>query len=150
MSAKENVQVLKRWFKEVWNEGRTQTIHELLSPDAVARGQRGPREEIHGPDEFLGFVQEIRSAFPDIHITLDDAFGARDKVVGRWSATMTHTGQGFGEPTGKQIYLTGITIARIVDGKIVDGWDNWDRLGMLEQIGAYRQPETSSLAKSAD
>lgn len=149
MSAKENVQVLKRWFKEVWNEGRTQTIHELLSPDAVARGQRGPREEIHGPDEFLHFVQEIRSAFPNIHITLDDAFGSRDKVVGRWSGTMTHTGQGFGEPTGKQVALSGITIARVSNGQIVEGWDHWDRLGMLEQIGAYKQPATSGLAKSA-
>ena len=63
---------------------------------------------------------------------------------------MTHKGNGLGiAASGKKVHLTGITIGRIVDGKIVEGWDNWDRLAMLEQIGAYRQPETLMLAKSA-
>jgi predicted ester cyclase len=63
---------------------------------------------------------------------------------------MTHTGDGLGIPaSGKAVRLTGITIGRIQDGKIIEGWDNWDRLAMLEQIGAYRQPEASMLAKSA-
>lgn len=54
---------------------------------------------------------------------------------------MTHTGDTLGMPaTGRTVHSRGITIARIVDGKIVEGWDNWDQLGMLEQIGAYSQP----------
>ena len=150
MSPEENIQLVKRWFQEVWNEGRMETVHELLSPNAVVRGQTGPQEEIHGPAEFLPFVESIRSAFPDIHITIEDAVGAADKVVVRWAGTMTHKGSGLGIPaSGKKVHLTGITIGRIVDGKIVEGWDNWDRLAMLEQIGAYRQPETLMLAKSA-
>lgn len=150
MSAKENIQLINRWFEEVWNQGKMETVPELLSPNAVAHGQKGPETEIHGAAEFLPFVQSIRSAFPDIRINIEDAFGARDKVVVRWSATMTHTGDGLGMPaTGKAVRLTGLTIARIAKGKIIEGWDNWDRLGMLEQIGAYRQPETSMLAKSA-
>lgn len=68
----------------------------------------------------------------------------------RWIATGTHKGDGLGvSATGKRIRIAGITIARIVNGKIVEGWDNWDRLGMLEQIGAYTLPETVMLAKSA-
>ena len=42
--------------------------------------------------------------------------------------------------SGRTVRSRGITIARIVDGRIVEGWDNWDQLGMLEQIGAYQQP----------
>ena len=55
---------------------------------------------------------------------------------------MTHTGDHLGMPaTGKQVRITGITIARIRDGQVIEGWDNWDQLGMLQQIGAYQQPE---------
>lgn len=150
MSAKENIQLVERWFEEVWNQGRMETIHELLSPDSIARGQAAPEAEIHGPAEFVAFVQGIRSAFPNIRIKIEDAFSTSDKVVARWSATMTHTGEGLGMPaTGKNVRLTGITIARVKEGKILEGWDHWDRLGMLEQIGVYRQPETSMLARSA-
>jgi steroid delta-isomerase-like uncharacterized protein len=144
MSADQNIQLMRRWFQEVWNEGRIQTVHELLSPDAVARGQRGAEAEIRGPEEFVKFVEEIRGAFPDIKVEVEDIFGADDKVVPRWSAIMTHTGDALGlPPSGRTVRSRGITIARIVDGKIVEGWDNWDQLGMLEQIGGGLRPDTS-------
>jgi len=141
MSIDANVQLMRRWFQEVWNEGRVETVHELLHPNAVAKGQRGAEEEIRGPEKFVEFVQQIRGAFPDIHIKVEDVFGAGDKVVLRWSGTMTHTGHGIGfPPSGRAVHSRGITIAKFVDGQIVEGWDNWDQLGMLEQIGAYKQP----------
>jgi steroid delta-isomerase-like uncharacterized protein len=141
MSSDENIQLMRRWFQEVWNEGRTQTVHDLLHPDGVARGTRVAGAEIHGPEEFVKFVHEIRGAFPDIKIKVEDVFGAGDKVVLRWSAIMTHTGDGLGLPaSGRTVRSHGISLARIVDGMIVEGWDSWDQLGMLEQIGAYKQP----------
>ena len=141
MSSDDNVQLMRRWFQEVWNEGRIQTVHELLSPDAVATGQRGAESKIRGPEEFEKFVREFRGAFPDIKVTVEDVFGAGDKVVLRWSATMTHTGDAPGLPaSNRAVRSRGITIARFEEGKIVEGWDNWDQLGMLEQIGAYQQP----------
>ena len=80
---------------------------------------------------------------------VEDAFGAEDRVVLRWSATMTHRGDQLGMPaTGKVVRITGITIARIRDGKIIEGWDNWDQLGMLKQIGVYVSRPTT-LLKSA-
>ena len=149
MPTRENINLMRRWFQEVWNEGNLQTVHELFHPEGVAIGQTGPQAQIRGPKEFIPFVQRIRGAFPDIKVTVEDAFGARDKVVLRWSATMTHTGDGFGPPTGNTVRLTGMTIVRIANGQVVEGWDNWDQLGMLEQIGAYKQPESVILAKSA-
>ena len=141
MSAEENIQLMRRWFQEVWNEGRVQTVYELLSADGVATGQRGGDREIRGPEEFEKFMREIRGAFPDIQLKVEDVFGAGDKVVLRWSAIMTHTGDGLGLPaSGRSVRSRGITIARFVDGKVVESWDNWDQLGMLEQIGVYKQP----------
>jgi steroid delta-isomerase-like uncharacterized protein len=144
MSADENIQLMRRWFQEVWNEGRIETVHELFAPDGVARGQRGAEMEIRGPEEFIKFVREIRGAFPDINVQVDDVFGAGDKVVLRWSGTMTHTGDALGlPPTGRAVRSQGITIARFADGKVVEGWDSWDQLGMLEQIGVYKQPRAA-------
>jgi steroid delta-isomerase-like uncharacterized protein len=145
MSTDDNIQMMRRWFKEVWNEGRLETIHDLLHPDGVAKGQRSAASEIRGPQEFEKFVREIRGAFPDIKLKVEDVFGADDKVVLRWSAVMTHTGDGLGmPPSGRKVRSQGITIARIRDGKIVEGWDSWDQLGMLEQIGAYTQPSAAA------
>ena len=127
MSVQDNIQLVSRWFQEVWNEGKTQTVHELLSSDAVAVEQAGAEVELHGPQEFVPFVEQIRTAFPDIKVNVEDAFGADDKVVLRWSARMTHQGDTLGIPaTGKPVRLTGISIIRIVNGKIVAGWDNWE------------------------
>ena len=149
MPAKENVELMRRWFNEVWNEGKTETIHELLAPDAVGIGELEDGRELHGPAEFVPFMQRLRGAFPDINIKVEDAFGARDRVVVRWSAVMTHRGDDLGIPaTGKSVRISGMSIARIVDKKIVEGWDNWDQLGMLKQIGVYVSPQ-STLLKSA-
>lgn len=144
MPIEENIPLMRRWFQEVWNEGRVQTVRDLLAPNAVAKGQRGSEAEIRGPEEFIKFVNEIRGSFSEMKLTIEDIFGADDKVVVRWSATMTHTGHALGfPPGGKSVRIGGISIARILNGKIVEGWDNWDQLGMLEQIGAYKQPEAA-------
>ena len=135
MSVEENVVLMRRWFREVWNEGKTQTIYDLMDENGIAVGQDQPGVVIRGPRGFEKFVNKIRGAFPDLKITLEDAFGADDKVVIRWSATMTHTGEGLDiAPTGKPVKVTGISIAQIENGKIVRGWDNWDQLAMQQQL----------------
>jgi steroid delta-isomerase-like uncharacterized protein len=150
MSVEENIQLIRRWFQEIWNEGKIQTVYDLLSPDAVGKGQTGSQGEIRGPKDFVPFVKQIRATFPDIHVEIDDAFGAGDKVVARWTATMTHSGDHLGmQAIGKSVRITGTTIARILDGQIIEGWDNWDQLGMLAQIGAYSRPQAIPLQKSA-
>jgi steroid delta-isomerase-like uncharacterized protein len=149
MSVEENVELMLRWFREVWNEGRTQTIYDLLATDAVGIGELEDGSQVRGPEEFVPFVQRLRGAFPDMNIVVEDAFGAEDKVVLRWSATMTHRGDHLGMPaTGKLVRMTGITLVRIRGKQIVEGWDNWDQLGMLTQIGAYESPRATFL-KSA-
>ena len=148
MSVEDNVMVARRWFKEVWNEGKTQTIYDLLASDAIGIGELEDGQPIRGPQEFVPFMERLRGAFPDIQMTIEDAFGAEDRVVVRWSGTMTHRGDHLGmAATGKAVRMTGITILRIRDGKIVEGWDNWDQLAMLKQIGVYSNPQP--LLKSA-
>jgi len=72
--------------------------------------------------------------------TVEDAFGSGDRVVVRWSAVMTHTGNQLGMPaSNKTVRITGIAITRIEKGKIMEGWDNWDRFAMMEQIADSAQ-----------
>jgi len=132
VSVEENIVLMRRWFKEVWNEGRVQTIYDLMSENGVGVGQDQPGVEIHGPADFAALSNRLHGAFPDMKITVEDTFGADDKVVVRWSAKMTHTGDHLGIPaTHKPVH---ITIARIEKGKIVQGWDNWDQLALMQQL----------------
>jgi len=138
MSVEQNVALAKRWFQEVWNEGRVETVYELFSAEGIAHGQEGAEAELRGPEQFEAFVRKIRGAFPDIAITVEDVFGDGDKVALRWSATMTHSGNTLGVPaSGRKVQSRGITMVRFADGKVVEGWDNWDELGMMKQIGAF-------------
>jgi steroid delta-isomerase-like uncharacterized protein len=135
MPVEENIALMRRWFKEVWNEGRVQTIYDLLDEHISGWGQDVPGVEIRKPADFVALYNRIHGAFPDMKITVEDAFGAEDKIVLRWSATMTHTGDHLGvAATHKKVRITGITMARIVKGKIVEGWDNWDQLALMQQI----------------
>jgi steroid delta-isomerase-like uncharacterized protein len=135
----ENIALIRRWFREVWNEGRVQTIYDLLDENIIGIGQDQPGVEIHGPADFVALFNRLHGAFPDIKITVDDTIGADDKVVARWSAVMTHTGDHLGIPaTNRPVRITGITIAQIKDGKIIRGWDNWDQLALMQQVSVAR------------
>jgi len=135
MSVDENVLLLRRWFKEVWNEGRVQTIYDLLDENFIGIGQDQPGVVIHGPADFVALFNRLRGAFPDMKFTIEDAFGVDDKVTARWSAVMTHTGDQLGiPPTNKAVRITGITIGRFAKGKVVEAWDNWDQLALMQQL----------------
>jgi steroid delta-isomerase-like uncharacterized protein len=146
MSTQENVDLVRRWFEEVWNQGKLETIQELLARDAVTIGQTEDGTPLRGPAQFTEFARRTRIAFPDIRVTIEDIFGHDDKVVTRWSATMTHTGDYLGlTPTNNVAKITGMSLGLVANGQIVGGWDNWDQLGLLKQIGALDPP----LAKTA-
>jgi steroid delta-isomerase-like uncharacterized protein len=144
MPVTENIALMNRWFEEVWNQGRMETVHELLDERATGFGQAGHETEVHGPAGFIAFAQQIRGAFPDIKTTVEDVFGNEDKVVVRWSANMTHTGADLGiPPSHRKVHVTGMTMVRFANGKIVAGWDNWDQLALMRQIGAVPEAHES-------
>ncbi|HET7108242.1 MAG TPA: ester cyclase [Candidatus Acidoferrum sp.] len=132
-----NVALGKRWFEEVWNQKKSESVTELLAADCVMHGISESGEDVLGTEGFLALHAKLLSAFPDMRFAVHDCFGADDKIVVRWTATMRHTGPGLGiEATGAEIQLRGIGIARIAGGKVQETWDNWDRMAMFEQIDA--------------
>src|SRR5215469_808256 len=84
--------LVHRWFEEVWNQGREATIDELFPPEAVTFGLGEIDSEVRGPDQFKPFHRNLRTAFPDLHITIQDTIAEDDKVVVRFLVEGTHKG----------------------------------------------------------
>ena len=134
----DNKSLVRKWFDEVWNNGREAMIDELMANHAVVRGLG---EDLIGPAGFKPFHQAFRSAFPDIMVHLDQVIAEGDTVAARWTATGTHRGDGLGfAATGRPVQFSGMVFARIVDGKMVEGWNTMDQLGMMQQLGIVDRP----------
>ena len=119
-------------FYEVYNDHKMDLWEKALTEDyqASVNGQVIPNRDIG-----KGFVEAIHTAFPNLKYKLDDTIIQGDKVVTRWTAAGTHTGDFFGmPPTNKNITMLGITIFSVRDGKISKLWDVWDQNGLMQQL----------------
>ena len=128
-----NVALARRWFEEVWNQRRVETIDDLIAPESVCLSPGG---ELRGPAEFQSRVYEpFVAAFPDLRVTIEGTVAQGDEVVVRWTASGTHTGPGLGLPaTGRPIFIRGMTWMRITGGKLAAGWDCWNLRELIESL----------------
>jgi steroid delta-isomerase-like uncharacterized protein len=137
-----NSSLIRKWFEEVWNQGREATIDEMCHKDAVGVGQAQHGTQIHGPEDFKQLWRNVRGAFSEIHIDVHDTIEQDDRVVARWTMAMIHTGPFLGiAPSKKHVRVTGMSAQRFLDGKIVEAWDNWDQLSLLVQLGSVPEPK---------
>ena len=121
-----------RWFNEVWNDGREDTIHELWAEGGVAHLAGFPPISREG---FLRFHRTLRAGFPDLTVTVLDALGADETVVVHWEMKGTQTGLLLGiPPTGRGVSETGITKLVIRGGRIAESWDTWNLGAMLDRL----------------
>ena len=135
--SEENKQVSRRLAEEAFGQGRFEVIDELVADDFVNRDTSIPPGVGSDREGLKQLAQGYVAAFPDMELKVEDQVAEGDKVVSRWSARGTHKGELMGIPaTGKQATVTGITIDRLESGKIVESWNNWDTLGLLQQLGA--------------
>jgi steroid delta-isomerase-like uncharacterized protein len=126
----ENKQSVQKLF-DTFNHGALDALDALVAPDYV--GAQGDK----GPAGFRAIIAGLRTSFPDIHYTIDEAVAERDRVAVRWHWTGTHRAPFRGFPaTGRAVSNSGTGIFRLQSGKIVAASLETDRLGFLEQIGA--------------
>jgi steroid delta-isomerase-like uncharacterized protein len=127
--------LLRRWFDEIWNKGMIESVDELLAEDALMWGIGRPDQSSRGGAAFKEFYHRQRTAAPDVKINLDQVVQEGDMAFARWTATMTHTGEGLGiPPTNKAISLSGMSACRVRDGKMIEGWNIWDQIGLARQL----------------
>ena len=131
MVAEENQALARRAWEAVDNPD---LIDEVYASDVV---WHEPDRDIHGTEEAKQFVTVYKTAFPDLQVTIEDLIAEGDKVVTRVTLRGTHQGEieEFGPPTGRQMELKGISISRIEGGKIVEEWEVYDNLSVMQQLG---------------
>jgi len=123
-------------FEEVWNNKNTAAIDELMAADYVHHDPQSPKFS-DGREGYKQLVAHYLNAFPDSHFTIDDEVQEGDTAVTRWTVTGTHKGDLPTLPaSGKTFSVTGITVARLKEGKFVESWNNWDALGLMQQLGS--------------
>ena len=135
--SEENKQLLRRWFEEVWNKGRAESIAEMLDANGIVHGlSDDPANPITGPEGFKPFHTLFREAFPNMMIVVEDMVAEGDKVTARCSVRAKHEGnfRGFAA-TQSPVDFTGMTMVRIADGKIVEAWNNFDFMTLNKQVG---------------
>jgi steroid delta-isomerase-like uncharacterized protein len=135
--SEENKAIVRRWFEEVWNKGRSDAIDEMFAADGIAHGlSDDPEKPMEGPVGFKPFHAAFRGAFPNVEVVVEDLIAEEDKVVARCSVRGKHTGDHLGVAASNvPVEFTGIAIVRIREGKIVEAWNNFDFLKMNKQIG---------------
>jgi steroid delta-isomerase-like uncharacterized protein len=137
--SEQNKAASRRLAEEALAGGNYDLVDELVDPSYVAYDPASP-EPIRGTEGLKQLIRGYKSAFPDMDFRIEDEIAEGDKVVTRWIARGTHQGELFGiAPTGKQATVNGITIDRFSGGKIVESWNNWDALGLMQQLGAIPQ-----------
>jgi steroid delta-isomerase-like uncharacterized protein len=132
----QNKAIAKRAFEELLSKGQFELAEQLYAKDFVNHGIHRDIGLQEDQDALKGWHQ----AFPDIAIVPKKFIAEGDLVVVYWIARGTNTGTGNGLPaTGKQVEQSGITIWRIVEGRIKEEWSAFDQLSMMKQLGLLDQ-----------
>ena len=133
MSTEENKKIVLR-YQEIYNSNNLEALGEVVSKDLLT-----PKIMPGIPSGFEGAKAAHRimlAGFPDYRTMIDDLFAEGDKVAARITMAGIHQGDFMGiPPTGRHVSFTGIYIARIANGKIVEHWGEEDGVSLLQQLG---------------
>src|SRR2546422_11648258 len=141
-----NKNVVRRLFDEVWNKGYLPVADQLFAQNYSHHDSSTP-EFGRGPESEKKRATVYRTAFPDLRVTIEDIIAEGETVMSRWSCRGTHKGDLSGvAPTGRPFTISGMTVARVANGKLAEGHVNWDALGLMQQLGVV--PELAK-AKAA-
>jgi steroid delta-isomerase-like uncharacterized protein len=134
--SEQNKATVRRYLEEVFAQGNLDVIPELFAPDYVEHDPASDAE-IRGHAGVRRDLSIYQSAFSDIEVTVEDQIAEGGEVATRVTVRGTHVEELFGAPpTGNRVAVSGTVIQRVSDGKLAEGWWNWDTLGLLRQLGA--------------
>lgn len=146
MSTEDNKATVRRYFEEVLNQGHLALAEELNAPNWVYHDTAVP--EVRTLAEYSQWFTEVRQAFPDFQVTIEDLVAEGDEVTVRYTWRGTNTGP-ITRPmpipaTGKQVTATGMSLVRFAGGKGVEVWNQTDSLGLFQQLGLLPAPGQAS------
>ena len=129
-------EVTRAWFERVWNQGDESAIDELFAPDGIAHGLTVQGDEpIKGPEAFKSFARAFKAAFPDLKIVITRSLVDGDYCAVHCDVAGTHTGDGLGtSATGRPVRFSGMSMVRVKNGRIEEGWNSYDFLSLYQQL----------------
>ena len=129
-----NKEAFRRQVDQAWNQGDHTVTNEIIAIEYVGHANF---RRIRGPKGMTIWVENFREAFSNLQFTIEDLLADGDKVVARMTLQGTHTGDFmYMRPTNRKLTASGVVIMRFEAGHIVEGWFEWNYLGLLQQIGA--------------
>ena len=136
-TVEKNKALLQRYIDEM-NRGNEEFLDGYFAADYAYHGPAGEMDA----EGFKAMHHTMVSAFPDTKAVIEDMIAAGDKVATRWKITGTHQSELQGIPaTGKKVTLTGIIISRVKDGRVIEEWEAFDQLSLMQQLGVIPVPE---------
>ena len=131
------VEVLKQQVRErleSFNKGDSSRFAEYMAPASMSHFPGMPPLTF---EQFMGLLAAFRSAFPDLHISINSQVAEGDTVVTLWTFTGTQRGELQGiPPSGKKVTMDGVSVDRFEGKAVIDHREFFDQLGMLQQLGA--------------
>ena len=126
-------------LEQTWIDGLNRrdvsVADEVFAADCVIHINGSPDRNL-GRDGFKQMMTGLLAAFPDLRLAIEDQIVSGDKVAMRWVAEGTHSGPlGPVPPTGRRVRVEGHVLDRITGGKVAERWEQWDQMGMLQQLG---------------
>jgi steroid delta-isomerase-like uncharacterized protein len=144
MSTEEaNKASFRRAYEELFNQGNLSLVEELVAPDFL--NHEAPSGSNRGPESMRQLIRMLRTAFPDLHFTIEELVAEGDTVAGRVIMSGTHQGtfQGM-PPTGRSFRQAQMHFVRFRDGKGVEHRAVRDDLGLMQQLGVIPTPGQAS------
>lgn len=144
MSTVQGKSIIHRVLDEAFTQGNLAVVDELVAPDSISHHMSWGM-----PANRMGLKQLIaifRTAFPDLHCTIEDEISQGDKVAAHWMMRGTHKGQFLGNlPTNKPIAVQGLVYARIESEQVIESWIMVDQMGILQQLGLVPPPRSTAV-----
>jgi len=130
-------------YYEVWETGNLDELDAIVDPNFVRHSDAGT--SVEGLENLKKMISGFRTAFPDLKVVSNEEIYTENKFAGRWTFTGTNTGPGEMPPSGKSVTMWGINIIHFENGKIVEEWDAFDNLPMMEQLGFMITPPSDEM-----
>lgn len=143
-SPADNKQIIQRFMEDCWNHGNVKAIPELVAENCRFHDPVFPNLT-SGLQNLKSHIESCRRAFPDLHFKIDDTIGERNEVVIQWTSNGTHKGDFLGmQPTNRKANVSGTSIYRLENGKIVEQWAHWNLMTLMEQLGVAPPAKTEA------
>jgi steroid delta-isomerase-like uncharacterized protein len=142
-------QIARRFMDECWNQGKLESIRELVSDDCRIHDPVFP-SLTSGADNLKRHIGMCKNGFPDLTFSIDDTIAEGNEVVLHWTARGTHKGEFLGmQPTNRNATVSGTSIFRIDGDKIAEQWSDWNLMSLMEQLGVGIAPSVEGQARAS-